>query len=170
MKRFLLGCLVVISGWSCGGSETPLFIMELEHDFTIQAGLNNFDSHYFILRDVPTRIGNYSITTTNDIDRIQSSRASLEGRVQELDYSIIQHITIEVISKSEPSVQKEIFYNDRITLREQNELRLSSSLSEVSDILTQDLIDLEVRIEFRTFTPREYDTRLLMTFNAYATE
>lgn len=170
LKKFLLGCLVVISGLSCGGGETPLFVMELEQDFVIPAGLNNFDSHYFILKDVPTRIANYAITTTNDVDRIQSSRASLEGRVQELDFSIISDIIIEVISKSEPPIQKEIFYNDRIPLREQNELLILSSLSDVSDILTEELVDLSIRIVFRRITPREYDTRLLMTFNAYATE
>lgn len=170
MKNYLLGLLIVLTGVSCGGGETPLFVMELETELLIPAGLNSLDSHYFILRDVPTRIANYPITTFNDIDRIQSSRASLEGRVQELDYSVIDQITIEVVSKSDPSNQKEIFYNERIPFREQTELKLLSSLSDVSDILTEDLIDLEIRLIFKTFTPTEFDTRLLMTFNAYATE
>lgn len=170
MKNYLFGLLVLITGLSCGGGETPLFVMEVDAELIIPAGLNSLDSHYFIIRDVPTRIANYTATTFNDIDRIQSSNANLVGRVQEIDYSIIDQITIEVISKSDPSNQKEIFYNNLIPFREQNELKLLSSLSDVSDILTEDLIDLEIRLILKTFTPTEFDTRLFMTFNAYATE
>lgn len=170
MKNYLLGVLVVFCGLSCGGGETPLFVMEVDAELIIPAGLNSLDSHYFIVRDVPTRIANYAVNTFNDIDRIQSSNARLQGRVQEIDYSIVDQITIDVISKSDPSNQKEIFYNNLIPFNRDEELTLLSSLSNVSDILTEDLIDLEIRLIFKTFTPTELDTRLFMTFNAYATE
>jgi len=170
MRRVFFGLFIVIAGLSCGGGETPLFVMELDAELLIPAGLNSLDSYYFVIEDVPTRIANYATTTFADIDRIQSSNASLEGRVLEFDYSIIDQITIHVISKSDPSNQKEIFYNNLIPFNEQNELRLLSSLSNVSDILIDDEINLGVRIIFRRFTPTEFDTRLYMTFNAYATE
>jgi len=160
----------VISGFSCGGSETPLFVMELEAELIFPAGLNNLDSYYFKIEDVPTRITSYATSTLGGIDRIQSSNARIEGRVFDIDYSIIDQITIDAISNSDPSNQKEIFYNNLISFNDQSELQLLSSLSDVGDILTEDTVDLGIRIIFKTFTRTELDTRFYMTFNAYAAE
>lgn len=170
MKRiyFLLVsfCLLL----SCGDGTTPLFEMNVEADLLIPAGLNNLETHYFTLRDVPTRIDLYSNNTTSPIDRIQASNATLEGRIFDLDYSIVDQITIHVISNTDPTEKKEIFYNNIIPFSEESNLRLFSSLSNVEPMLTEEFVDLEVRIVFRTFTPREMDTRIIMSFNAYATE
>lgn len=170
MRKFILGLIVIIFGLSCGSGETPLFEMEVQAELIIPAGLNSLDTHYFYVRDVPTRIANYAVTTFNDIDRIQSSNARLEDRVLDFDFSLVDQITIDLISNSNPDNQKEVFYNNLIPFNNQDELRLLSSLSDVRDILTEDLVDLEIRLIFKTFTPREIDTRLFMTFNAYATE
>lgn len=155
---------------ACGAAETPSFVMEMEAELLIPAGLNSFDTHYFIIEDVPTRFGIYSNSSFDPITRIQSSNAQLEGRVQDFDYSIIDQIIIEVISQKDPSVQKEIFYNNLIPFSEDRDLRLLSSLSDVADILSEDFVDLEIRLIFKTFTPREMDTRINMSFNAYASE
>lgn len=170
MKKYFLGLLIVIAGLSCGGGDTPIFVMELEAELIFPAGLNNLDSYYFKIEDVPTRIANYSTTSFGDIDRIQSSNARIEGRIFDIDYSIIDQITIDAISKSDPSNQKEIFYNNLISFNDQSELQLLSSLSDVGDILTEETVDLGIRIIFKTFTRMELDTRFFMTFNAYAAE
>lgn len=170
MRNYLYGLVIVVSGLSCGSGETPLFEMELDAELIIPAGLNSLDTHTFFIRDVPTRIANYSTSSFSDIDRILSSRARLEDRVLEFDFSIIDQITIDVISTSDPTQQEEIFYNNLIQFNEQTELKLLSSLPDVSHILTEDLVDFQIRIVFKTFTPREIDTRFYMTFNAYASE
>jgi len=155
---------------SCGGGENALFEMEIEAELLIPAGLNSFDTHYFIVRDVPTRIANYTLNTFEDIDRIQASNALITGRFQDIDYGIIDQIIIEVISQSDPSTQKEIFYNNLVPFSQNSDLQLLSSLSNVKEILTEEFVDLEIRLIFKSFTPRELDTRLLMQFNAYSVE
>ena len=50
------------------------------------------------------------------------------------------------------------------------ELRLFSSLSEVKDILLQDFVDIEVRLNFRRTTIQEIDARLNLNFVAYGPE
>lgn len=147
-----------------------MFEMEIEAELLIPAGLNSFDTHYFIVRDVPTRIANYTLNTFEDIDRIQASNALITGRFQDIDYGIIDQIIIEVISQSDPSTQKEIFYNNLVPFSQNSDLQLLSSLSNVKEILTEEFVDLEIRLIFKSFTPRELDTRLLMQFNAYSVE
>lgn len=168
--RILLAGLILSLLSSCGGGDNILFEMEVEAELIIPSGLNTFDTHVFTIRDVPTRIDNYALTTFEDIDRIQASNAMLMGRVQDIDYSIIDQIVIDVISDTDPNDQKEIFYSNLISFNRNNDLQLLSSLSNVNGILTNDFVDLQVRIIFRTFPPTELDTRIIMSFNAYGAD
>ena len=155
----------------CGSDEQRLFDIELEADFTIGAGLNTFDTHYFIVRRVPTRIQNYLLNLDPSlVDQILPTRAEITAPFNTIDFSIVREVSIWAISTRDPSVKKEIFYQDRIDFGEQKELRLFSSLSEVKEIFLEDKFDLEIRLNFRTFTPTEIDTRVSMNFIANGAE
>lgn len=156
---------------SCGSGGERLFDLEIEADFVIGAGLNTIDTHYFIVRRVPTRIKNY----TGNIDpsligQILPTKANVIAPFGNIDFSIVREISIWAISREDSEEKEEIFYQDRIDFSEQNELRLFSSLSEVKNILLQDNFDLEIRLNFRTFTPTSIDTRVRMNFIANGTE
>ena len=164
MKRIIV-FVFLITLVSCSKSDEILFEMNLEAEFTIQPGLGTLDTHYFTIRSVPTRIRNYLPSGDfTAIGRILPNRAEIRSFFDPFDFSIIQEVSIWAISASDRDLQKEIFYQDRINFNEQKELKLFSSLSEVSDILLEDEFDLEVRIRFRSFTPAETQTRLTMNF------
>jgi len=158
--------LTVVLWTRCGTGEEPLFIMQLESEFVIPPGLNSFDTHYFYVRNVPTRVRNYVDPNVDPstIGRVLPNRAELNATFVNIDWAIVREISIHAISASDPSVSKEIFYHDRIDFDNVNELRLFSSLSEVRDILFQDNMTLEVRINFRRPTPVEIESRLTMNF------
>ena len=170
IKRIIIFSFTLMCLLSCGSSENILGEMEIEAELLIPAGLNTFDTHYFYVRNVPTRISNVIVNSLESVDRIQASNAQLVGRVQEIDYGIIDEIIINVFSPSDPSTLKEVFYNNRIPFSQDDDLQLLSSLSNVNEILSEEFVDLEIRIVFRSFTPRELDTRLLMQFNLYSDE
>ena len=174
MSRYLVFLVVLTSLASlrCGSSEEPLFIIQMEADFTIRPGLNSFDTHYFVLNQVPTRIGNYLGPGVDEatIGRILPNRAELNARFANIDWAIVQEISIWAISASNPTVRKEIFYHDRVNLNNVKELQLLSSLSEVKDILLQDRLTLEVRLNFRRTIPVEIESRLTMNFVVNGTE
>lgn len=155
--------LVVFLG--CGSDENQLFDIDMEADFTIAPGLNTFDTHYFILRDVPTRIQSYlQVNNSGAISEILPRRAEITAPFDNIDFAIVQEISIWAISSQDNTLKKEIFYQDRINLNEQKDLRLFSSLSEVKDIFLNDYVDLEVRLRFRAFTPTQIDSKLIMNF------
>ena len=167
---FISVVLVFQSG--CSSSPPPLFVMNLEADFTIPAGLNTLDTHYFVLRGIPTFSRNY---VNNPAGRAAVSgvfprRAEINARFDQLDWAIVQEISIWAVSSSDSSIKKEVFYENRIDFSNVRELRLSSSLSEVKDILFQDQLTLEVRIRLRNITPFEIDTRLTLNFEAHGFE
>ena len=175
MRSILFGFGLLIASLlalRCTSSQEPLFIMQLEADFVIRPGLNSFDTHYFILNNVPTRSNNYVGINVDpsEIDRILPNRAELNARFINADWGIIQEIQILAVSPINPQEKKEIFYHDRVNLDNVNELRLLSSLSEVKDILLQDRLNLEIRINFRRPTPTEINSRLTMNFVANGKE
>lgn len=168
-KFYFFGFLFLalsLSTIRCGSNVDPLFIMQLEARFVIQPGLNSFDTHYFTLTQVPTRIKNYlgQGVDVSEIDRILPNRAELNAQFNNIDWGIVREIQVLAVSVKDPSIKKEIFYHDRVNLDNVNELRLLSSLSEVKDILLQELFHLEIRLNFRRPTPVEIDSRLTMNF------
>ena len=167
-KTITIFCLLVFAlcFTRCGTTEEPLFVMQLEADFTIQPGLNSFDTHYFILSKVPTRSQLYlgQGVSIEQIDRILPNRAELNTLSTALDWGIVREIQVLISPVSNPNIKKEIFYHDRVNLENVNELKLLSSLSEVKDILLEDMVNLEVRLNFRRPTPITIDTRLTMNF------
>ena len=169
MKYLIYYTLVItflISGIRCENNTEPLFIMELEADFDIPPGLNSFDTHYFFIRNVPTRIRNY-LGPGLDIDMIEEilpNRAELNARFTNIDWAIVREIVIHAIPESNPAVSREIFYQTRINLDNVKELKLFGSLPNVRDILLQDRMTLEIRLNFRRTTPVEIESRLTMNF------
>ncbi len=163
----LVGAMSLLS---CTEGGDRLFEMEIETDFIVPAGLNTFDTHYFIIRAVPSRIRSYmGSLDASQIGQIVPTKAELTAPFVDLDFSIVRQVSIWMISRENPEEREEIFYQDRIDLNEKRELRLFSSLSEVKDILLADNFDLEIRLNFRTFTPTQIETRLRMNFNANGT-
>ncbi len=169
---FVVFLTMVFGGIRCGTTQEPLFLMQLEADFVILPGLNSFDTHYFILNNVPTRIGNYLSQGVDAelVDRVLPNRAELNAKFVNIDWAIIQEIQILASSPKNPQEKKEIFYHDRVNLENVNELKLLSSLSEVKDILLEDRLHLEIRINFRRPTPVEIESRLTMNFVANGKE
>lgn len=167
IKQLFLYILIALGFMtvSCGDSEVALFEMRLEADFSIPAGLNSFDTHYFYIRDVPTRIRNYinSDVDTSAISSIQPTQAILDARFLAIDWAIIREISVRVVSQDE-TVNKEVFYHDRIGLNNVKEVQLLSSLPDVKDILLEDNLTLEVRLNFIQSTPAEIESRLTMNF------
>jgi len=143
--------LVLLLSAGCSSTPEPLFVMNLEADFKMQAGLNNLDTHYFILRGVPTFSANYvnSPEARDAVGEILANRAEINARFSDIDWSIVQEVSIWAQSASDASLKKEIFYQDRINFGNVQELQLFSSLSEVKDILLQEAVTLEVRIKLK---------------------
>lgn len=145
--------------------------MRIDGDFSIPPGLNSFDTHHFIIRDVPTRFRNFVADPDDaNIGRVLPSQATLTALFVGIDWAIIREISVHVVSDSNPEESKEVFFNDRVNSSQVKDLELLSSLSEVKDILFQDFVTLEVRLNFRRITSAEIESRITMNFNVNGPE
>lgn len=168
MKKGILFLVLLssIAFSSCENTPEPLFTMRMEADLVIPAGLNSFDTHYLYIRDVPTRISNYFNGPFDEagIEQVYPDQAVLSSLFVAIDWAIIREISIRAISSSDPTISQEIFYHTRINNSNVKELPLLSSLPDVKDILLQDRVTLEVRLNFKSSTPAEIESRLTMNF------
>lgn len=172
VSRYILFFLLVITtGFGCRTIPEPLFEMRVEADLNIPAGLNSFDTHYFYIRDVPTRYQTF-VSSDSQLDGIASiypNRAILSSIFTNIDWAILREISIHAISQRNPQQRNEVFYFDRLDSNVKD-LNLFSSLSEVKDILLQDFITLEVRLNFNRVLPTEIESRITMNFNVNGPE
>jgi hypothetical protein len=170
---FMLAIVFSLFLTSCGSDNESLFTIEMETDLNIGAGLNNVETHFFILRAVPTQINSYLASrnvSKEAIGRVLASRASLRGRFSDIDFRIIEKISIWVISRDDETLKREAFFLDFVPNNQSGDLKLFSSISEVKEILLDDLIDIEIRVKLRAITPTNIETRLSLSFEAFAVE
>lgn len=162
--RWILIFLVLVS---CSTRVDQLFAFELEGRFTIDPGLNTFDTYYFPISQVPNTIEvRRGSTELSDIQRILPQKARLVAPFVDFDWSIVQQVVVYAISPLDSEQRKEIFYQDRISINRQNELRLFSSSLDVKEILSGDFVNIQVAIRFREVTPIQWDARIEMSFIA----
>lgn len=158
---FLVGLLL-----SCGNNDPVVFEMDIEVDFEIPPGLNTIQKHIFEVKNVPTRIDLFG-SNLSAVSRIQAHDAILSGRFNNVDFAFVDLVSIWMISRSDPTLRKEVFFQEFIEFDHRGSLPLFSSISEVQDMITDDFVDFEIQLIFRTFTPQFIDTRLNMNFRAY---
>lgn len=170
--RFGLICIlfsVILTSNSCGGDDRNILVqMELQADLEVPAGLNNLETHFFILRDQLTQAKVFlQDFNPEDIGEILPAEARITSRNNLVTYAIIDQITIRAISSDDATNNKEVFFMEFIPIDHRGDLQLFGSLSNVKDIMMDDTFDLEVRFRFRNFTPTSFDNRIFMTFNVY---
>jgi len=173
MRRILLFVLVVSCLNGCKDDQTELFQMEIQTDFTIDASLSTVLTHYFPINNVPTNFMTYAAATdTATIGSIRSFSCELFSVFNPVNYEFIQEISILAIDPSDSNIRRELFYLDPNPIGNgtNNELQLFSSLPNHKDLLTQDLINLEVRVRLRYNSPTSSDNRMILRFKAFDTE
>lgn len=158
--------LLTIVTLGCDSNDPVLFELEMEVDFEIPAGLNTIQRHIFEVKNVPTRIALYG-ANLETVSRIHAHDATIGGRLGNANFGIVDNISVWMISRVDPDLRKEIFFQEFVDFDHMGELNLFSSISEVQDIISDDFVDLEIQFFFRTFTPQNIDSRLSMNFKAY---
>ena len=170
MRYYYLFILYLLFN-SCTDTPDALFQISTEASFDIAPGLNNIETFIFPISQVPTNFAALSGgVDPNTIGSIQPSRATISAPFVAFDWSIVREVSVRAISPRNPELNREIFFQDQISLNNQNELRLFSSLSDVREILIGETFNLEVRFNFRNITPAEIPSRIEMNFLANGTE
>ena len=169
---FLAFFLMILSLTSCRKEFDPLFTMNMEAEFEIPAGLSSILTHTFIIRDIKNPLPAYLETfgvDTSQINSIQAGRGELSALFSSTNYEFVNKVSVWMVSPDNADYRKELYYLDFNTDNDNDyTLRLLSSIANVKDLLENDTFNLEVKLEFRGFSPRLIENRLI--FNLIAIE
>ncbi len=166
---------IVILSHSCRNDEHcgtfQKFESRLEGTFTIPSGLNTLETHYFLIRDVPTNFRNLALSNNQSIDDIEcivASRGLMRAVFNDFNYDFIERIQVYAVTKTEPIRKREMYFLDFVPFNTDNVLRMSSSTTELKDILLEnETIDLEIRLVLRNFSPGTIVTRIECGFAVF---
>ncbi|NNF34160.1 MAG: hypothetical protein HKN68_08630 [Saprospiraceae bacterium] len=168
--KILIFFITAISFFSCGSDRQELFIVDNEIEFILPGALNTIETHVFIIRNVPS-FYKTSLTANGaseeQVVSITATRARLMGSFGPVDYDFIAEISVRAISKTDPGLNREMYFQDRIPFNHSGDLELFSSISELREILSDEIFDMEVRIRLRQSTPLQIQNKLIFSYAVF---
>jgi len=155
---------------SCSNNAEPLFFVDVERDFNVDMTLNSVETHYFQLKNISTNIQQSldlyglpmeQINAINPADAVLTTAAGL------MDWSLVNFVEIYAISRIDPTKRKQIFYIRSRDPGNKNDLKLFNTFAELSEIMVEETIDLEIRIRTITAVPGNFRARLLFNYAVF---
>ena len=140
---------------SCDKETVVRYEVSIDAEFDIPTGLNTVETHYFVLRNVPTfykQNADIKGIDTASIVNVAASRGLIKSKFQDIEFDFVDRISIYAVSRKDPNKKREMYYLDFVPLTTGTQLKMLSSTTQLKDILSEEFIDLEVRLNLRNFT------------------
>jgi len=172
IQFYILGLIIssLVFASSCGEDFNPLFTMETDARFQIDAGLNTINTYFFQLRDVPTFFDVFSAGVNLDSAEISQiiGRDCMMNPVGDIvDLDFIHSINVYILDPSDINQRYEIFFTNIIEFGSKERIRLFNSVVDVQDFMREPTVNMEVEINFRQIPLRTVQYQLDMGFSAF---
>lgn len=168
---FLITTAIPVLFFSGCDKQTPsLYEVGIERDFDIPAGLNNIETHYLYLRNVPTFYKQFADSKGFDLAAITSVRAArglIRSDFQTFRYDFIDRISVSVVSRKDPLQRREMYYLDDVPFNTDDELRMLSSATELIDVISEEFVDIEIRLNLRASTGNAIRSKLIFSYAVF---
>ncbi len=152
---------------NCKKSDPILFEMVYAEDFVIPAGLNPFDAHYFVLKDIP--VGTYLSARNLTADMLNSITPKAANFVNAFagtaGYDFIREISVRIYKDNEND-WKEIFYHFNVPENTEDNLGIIPSLEDVKSYLNGQTYNIIVKLDLRRAPLQNIETQFRFSFGA----
>lgn len=163
VTRIFISLIVSVFFYACEKESVIRYEVALDAEFDIPIGLNTIETHYFIVKNVPTfykQSANNRNVDTSGIINVLASRGLIRAKFLDRDWDFVERVSVYGVSKIDPTFKREMYYIDFVPLNTGKELRMLSSTTELKKLLSEELIDLEVRLNFRSFNTAPLRARI----------
>ncbi len=135
----------------CSKDEEPRFTIPLEIIVFFPAEFNTVATHTTELFSVPnflqSRLAQNGMTA-DQITSIVAGRGQIIPVSPSVQYQVLNNVIVNVSSANSDDVN-EMYYNDFIDFDHSGNLELLSSISELKDIMSNGVFDLQVKYNLR---------------------
>ena len=169
-SKIIIYTIMVFSFFSCTKQTPVLYEVNLEREFDIPAGLNNIETHYLYLRNVPTFFRQFASANGVDsasVSSVRAARGLLESQFQSTNFDFIDRISISVVSRKDPDLRREMYYLDEVPFNTGSEMRMLSSTTELRNVIEEEFVDIEIRLNLRASMGTSIRTKLIFSYAVF---
>ena len=167
MKKLFPLLFVTLLFANCKEEDTVLFEMAYQAEFTIPAGINPFERHYFYIRDIP--VGSYlsaNGVTADDLQSINPGTARLSTIFSGTSsYEFIREVSIRIYTDDEDN-WKEVFWRNQIPLNQGEDLDVFGTLIDARHYFGNQRLNIIVVMDLQGAPQQTTETRLTFNFQA----
>lgn len=165
--------MMVLTMVSCTQQETADYEFFVTTQTTIPSGLNNIETHVFVIPDVyPFLAANLQAKGT-DISRVTSitpGRAELYDRFNSTQLGFIRDVSVRARKIDDPQDYVELFKLDNVNINEGNRIALLNTLNDIEDWIDEDEIEIELRLRLRGFSPHTLSLGMDFSYAVFVDE
>ncbi len=137
-------------------------------NFDIGPGLNPFERHFFLVRNVPTNIK--PLKQQFNIDESQTlilrpASAILSSLLNDIDFNFVQEVVISVYD-DDPDDATDLFFTNQVPVNAGTHVLVVPIDSDVYDLLNKDRVNYRISMLFRSITPTSIEANLDLNFTA----
>lgn len=163
----ILFILMSVLNSGCLKGVDELYAMQLPVELDIPAGLNTLETHFFTIRNIPTRYDSFRDANgfeDDEIGQIIAGNATLTTQFNNVDLDFVHGVEIHLINPLDPSKRSEAFFLEFEEFGTKTEIRLIPSLPNLAAFIKNGNMDLELQLNLRGFSPIDMRIQLIMEF------
>jgi len=153
---------------SCRKEPLVLFEIPQRLEFNVQAGLNPFNKHFFLIRETTNNLSNlrsqFNIPENQTLT-IRPTQAIMTTQFQDTDLDFIDEVEISIFEDN-PDVDQVAFLTDRVPFNASKNIVVIPFDTDFSNQLETGKINYKVSIRLRTTTPSSFTAVINLNFGA----
>ena len=163
------GVVSLLISTGCKDDKTSLFDIIQVVDFTIPAGLNTFETHFFQIQVNSNFDDQLEATAVEEADvaSIEPQFCEVATIFADRDLDFIRAIEVHVFDTFDPQNRREVFYLDPVPGNTRTRIRPFPGLQNVKDIVSDPSYGVEIRLRFIAPPPTTLDMRMEFEFAAF---
>jgi len=151
-------------------SREEFFLLNHRVDFTIQPGLNTFDTHIYTVFPIESLLHDRlddAGRTIDEVVAIEPKEAILSSVFQDVNLDFIDRVSVYIFDPFHPSNKIEFFYLEQIPFKDKTSIELFPGIANVQEWMENEFFGIEVRLNYRQVSPSlinmrlEFDLRVL---------
>ena len=164
----ILVTLCILISLQCGKERNILFEIPVEFGIEIPAGLNPFDVHFFVERDIPTNLGalrrQFEVPDDQTV-KVFPASAIIESLAVNQRLDFIQEVEISIFSGENPDDNTIAFFTDRVPANANTNIFIDPFDVDIAEDINRDKMNLRIKFRNRVVTPAFVQVRIFLRFS-----
>ena len=168
MKKLYYLLLIVVLSLNCGKEEPSLLEMAYRGNFSIPAGLNPFETHFFVIPNIPNNkdpLFNASGLTDADVEMILPRRARINSIFNGPSFDFAEEVFVRIYTDDEYDYL-EVFWRQPVPENTGSNLDLIAGLGNTQRFFTASTFNIIIGFRnLRYVLPQTIDAEIDFSFD-----